>query len=161
MDHETPSPDKPSVDAPSTAEPTMSPQTWLLYLTDEGCARLLATSTMGRLAVIVDGHPEIFPVNHVLDDLSGCVVFPTTAGTKLHAALDWPSVAFEVDGVEAAGAEGWSVLVIGRAEEITDAGEMAGVAARREVLWAAGEAARWIRIVPTKVTGRRIGAAGR
>jgi hypothetical protein len=57
---------------------------------------------------IVNGRPQIFPVNHVYDRPSGCVVFPTRAGIKLHGALDWPWVAFEVDGsigmVAAAGA---------------------------------------------------------
>ena len=32
------------------------------------------------------------------------------------------------------------------------------LASQRRVLWAAGKAKRWIRIVPTKITGRRIWA---
>jgi uncharacterized protein len=88
-------------------------RTWLIGIsTDEcACAHLLSASGLGRLAVIVNGRPQIFPVNHVYDRPSGCVVFPTRAGTKLHGALDWPWVGFEVDGLDRDGGGGWSVLV--------------------------------------------------
>jgi nitroimidazol reductase NimA-like FMN-containing flavoprotein (pyridoxamine 5'-phosphate oxidase superfamily) len=136
----------------------MTTKSWLVYLSDEECATLLRSTPLGRLAVIVDCHPEIYPVNHVVDDKGG-LAFPTTAGTKLHAALEWPSVAFEVDGTEPDGSEGWSVLVVGRAEEITDPEEVARMTRERHVLWAPGDAARWIRVVASKITGRRIGAS--
>lgn len=61
---------------------------------------MLARTVLGRLGVIVDGRPEIYPVNRVFDAEHDCVVFRTNARTKLHAALDWPWVAFEVDGIE-------------------------------------------------------------
>ena len=32
-----------------------------------GCMRHLRTETIGRVAVMVDGHPEIFPVNYAFD----------------------------------------------------------------------------------------------
>jgi hypothetical protein len=49
---------------------------------------------------MVDGHPEVFPVNHVYDRERGCFAFPTNSGTEVHAALGWPWVAFEVDGID-------------------------------------------------------------
>jgi nitroimidazol reductase NimA-like FMN-containing flavoprotein (pyridoxamine 5'-phosphate oxidase superfamily) len=125
-------------------------------MSPEECADLLAASTLGRLGVIVDGRPEIFPVNHVYDRETGTVAFPTNTGTKLHGAVGWPFVAYEVDGVEADDAGGWSVALVGRAEEITDADDIARLAGQRRVLWRSGESARWVRIVPDKVTGRRI-----
>ena len=137
----------------------MSVTTFLVDIDPDSCADLLASSTLGRLGVIVDGRPEIFPVNHVYDRQSGCVVFPTNARTKLRAALDWPWVAFEVDGIEPDGGGGWSVLVVGRAEDITELGEVPRIAQERHVLWRAGDTVRWIRIVPSKVTGRRICAS--
>ena len=103
---------------------------------------------LGRLAVVVDGQPEIFPVNHVYDRESGCVAFPSNPGTKLHAALSSSSVAFEADGAAADGSRGWSVLVVGRAEEIVDAEWIARLATGREQLWRTSGTARWIRIVP-------------
>ena len=134
----------------------MRAQTWLLDIETEQCEELLAGSTLGRLGVIVDGRPEIFPVNHVFDRESRCVTFPTNARTKLHAALNWPWVAYEVDGVEADDAGGWSVLVVGRAEEITDPDDIGRVAQLRHGLWRSGDAVHWVRVVPAKVTGRRI-----
>lgn len=134
----------------------MGVTTWLIDIGAEQCDGLLANATLGRLAVIVDGRPEIFPVNHVFDPEQRCVAFPTNAGTKLHGALGWPWVAFEVDGLEEDG--GWSVLVVGRAEEVTDPDEIQRLSALRHVLWRSGEAVHWLRIVPAKTTGRRITA---
>jgi nitroimidazol reductase NimA-like FMN-containing flavoprotein (pyridoxamine 5'-phosphate oxidase superfamily) len=96
----------------TTARTDIRVQTWLIDIPANECADLLSTAGLGRLGVIVNGRPQIFPVNHVYDRPSGCVVFPTKAGTKLHAALDWPWVAFEVTGwiptVAVAGACSWS-----------------------------------------------------
>jgi len=139
----------------------MRVQTWLMDMTAEECEELLTRSTLGRLGVIVDGRPEIFPVNHVFDPVGRCVAFPTNARTKLHAALDWPWVAYEVDGLEPDDSGGWSVLVVGRAEEMTEPTDIDRVEALRHVLWRAGDAMHWIRIVPSKVTGRRISAVVR
>lgn len=134
----------------------MPMNTLLIDIGAEQCEQLLADATLGRLAVIVDGRPEIFPVNHVFDPERHTVAFPTNAGTKLHGALHWPWVAYEVDGVDPDGERGWSVLVVGRAEEITDPADIARLRARRVVRWRSGGAMRWLRIVPSKITGRRI-----
>lgn len=134
----------------------MTISTWLVDLPQEDCERLLDISRLGRVAVLIDGRPEIFPVNHVFDDIHRCVAFPTNDNTKLHAALTWPFVAFEVDGMEPDPPTGWSVLVVGRAEEITDEYDTRRLSAKRTTLWRAGENVRWVRIVAEKTTGRRI-----
>lgn len=139
----------------------MAVQTWLVDMPEEECAALLAGATLGRLAVIVDGRPEIFPVNHIYDWGTHSVLFPTSVGTKLHGALDWPWVAYEVDGLDADGTGGWSVLVVGRAELVTDAEEIDRAVASRTVLWGAGNGRQWIRIVASKTSGRRISAVVR
>lgn len=133
--------------------------TYVVDMHPHDCAQLLASSSLGRLGVVVAGRPQIFPVNHVYDHVRGCVTFPTCDGAKLHAALDWPWVAYEVDGVAADGEAGWSVLVVGRAEEITDEDEIDRLARRRKVPWRAGPGVTWLRIVPTEVSGRRICAS--
>jgi nitroimidazol reductase NimA-like FMN-containing flavoprotein (pyridoxamine 5'-phosphate oxidase superfamily) len=133
--------------------------TYVIEMSQECCADLLATTAVGRLGVIVNGHPEIFPVNHVYDRDHGTVAFPTNVGTKLRAALDWPSVAFEVDGLSRDGEEGWSVLVVGRAEEVSDPDEVARLAGERKVTWGGADGVTWLRIVPAKVTGRTICAS--
>jgi len=133
----------------------------IIELDPDGCADLLASAPVGRLAVMVDGHPEIFPVNHVYERETGGVVFPSNTGTKLHAALGTSEVAFEADGISDDGSRGWSVLVVGHAEEVTEAETIARLSRGRDRLWRSGEAARWVRIVPSKMTGRRICGADR
>jgi hypothetical protein len=70
-------------------------------------------------------------------------------------------VAFEADGVAADGSRGWSVLVVGHAEEVDDAELIARLSTGRERLWRTGGTARWVRIMPSKVTGRRLCAVDR
>ena len=134
-------------------------QTYLETLSTETCIGLLSHSVLGRIGVMVDGRPEIFPVNHVYDEVTGSVTFPTNARTKLHGALTWPFISFEVDGVDPDGRGGWSVLVVGHAEEIDDPATRARLNARRLALWGGGADRVWLRIVPEKITGRRISAA--
>jgi uncharacterized protein len=42
-------------------------QTWIITMGPEECAPFPEQAGGGRLGVIVDGRPEIFPVNHVYD----------------------------------------------------------------------------------------------
>lgn len=133
-------------------------RTALIAIGPEKCAELLATAPIGRLGVVVDGRPEIFPVNHVYDRESGAITFPVHGGTKLSAALQWPWVAFEVDGINADTNAGWSVAVVGTAEEVFDEATLARLSSERHVRWGEGAGARWLRIVPSKVTGREIQA---
>lgn len=134
----------------------MTTHTWLVEIPEGECAALLAGSVLGRLGVVVDGRPEIFPVNHVYDERTGTIVFPTNERTKWRAALDWPWVAFEIDGMDPDHAGGWSVAVVGRAEEVIDAAEIARATQRRAEHWGVPPATHWLRIVPDKVTGWRI-----
>lgn len=147
--------------AGTNEERGMGAQTWLLHLPKEECEGLLRGARIGRLGVVVDGKPEVFPVCHVFQD--GCVMFPTNVGTKMHAALAWPYVGFEADGFEvdeaaAGGMRGWSVMVTGHAEEVNDAEQVDRATALRTVPWRTSPSLRWVRIVPSTITGRRIDA---
>src|SRR4029078_11313703 len=71
---------------------------WIEYLEPDECRRLVAAHPVGRVAALVHGAPEIFPVNHALVD--GSVVFRTDDGTKLRALLENPRTCFEVDGLD-------------------------------------------------------------
>jgi hypothetical protein len=51
----------------------MSIRTYLIDLHPDDRADLLASSTRGRLGVVVDDRPEIFPVHDVCDREPGCV----------------------------------------------------------------------------------------
>lgn len=126
-------------------------------LTDAECWQLLRESAVGRLAVIVDRHPDIFPVNHVVDH--GTIVFRSGTGTKVFASLHQP-VAFESDGYDVEGSSAWSVVVHGIAGEIVETNESIRAMGLPLFPWQAGPKSRFVRIEPTSITGRRIHVSG-
>ncbi len=134
----------------------MATRTWLVDLPPEVCSALIDEAVLGRLGVVVEGRPVVFPVAHVIIDDD--IIFPTNRGTKMHAALEWPWVGFEVDAVEGAWESGWSVMVSGRAEEVTDPDVIRRAVAKRTSPWRTGTEVLWIRVVPMTITGRRIDA---
>jgi nitroimidazol reductase NimA-like FMN-containing flavoprotein (pyridoxamine 5'-phosphate oxidase superfamily) len=81
---------------------------------------LLAGVALGRLVTSVEGQPEIFPVNFVVQRHT--VLFRTAEGTKLVSAAINNSVLFEVDDHDAA--EGWSVIVKGTARMLRSSEEL-------------------------------------
>src|SRR3954447_1388841 len=117
-----------------------------------GCDRHLRAETIGRIGVIVDGHPEIFPINYAVDE-RGDIYFRADAGTKLAALASTPSVAFEIDGIDEEHHLGWSVLVVGAAARIGTPEQLAHVRTLPLEPWATGEKSTFVRITPTKVTG--------
>jgi uncharacterized protein len=117
------------------------------------CVHLLTAHGLGRLAVSLRDQPLILPVNYAMD--GDCVVFRTDAGTKLYGAAGQP-VAFEIDGFDRLYHEGWSVLVVGTAEEVHQPAERARLAALPLGPWAPGDKAHWLRIRPGAITGRRL-----
>ena len=88
----------------------------LIVLPEAECLRLLARGHFGRVGLVDDGRPVVLPVNYVFD--RGFVVFQSTAGSKLEAAVAGRSVAFEIDSVDVMYHGGWSVLIYGPAEVV-------------------------------------------
>ncbi|HXY45641.1 MAG TPA: pyridoxamine 5'-phosphate oxidase family protein [Acidimicrobiales bacterium] len=116
------------------------------------CYALLAGERIGRLGVVVDGRPEIFPVNYGLD--GDGIVFRTNQGRKM---LGLPGdVVFEVDRIEVADRSGWSVIVHGRAEDISQF-DSPRLRERAEIPWT-GPKDILVRISPSLITGRRVRA---
>jgi uncharacterized protein len=132
------------------------PQRRVLWqeLTKSECFELLSREQLGRVAVVDDRGPVVFPVNFVLD--RHMVVFRTDEGTKLDAACRGSRVAFEIDGTDTAAHTGWSVVVRGEAAEVTDPAELVRLRKRRLLPWAPGAKSRYVRILPAVLTGRRI-----
>jgi nitroimidazol reductase NimA-like FMN-containing flavoprotein (pyridoxamine 5'-phosphate oxidase superfamily) len=126
----------------------------LQELTREACFELLAGQRLGRVVLVDDRGPIALPVNFVVDHYT--VLFRTGEGTKLDVAGRGAPVAFEVDGVDEATRTGWSVLVRGEATEVTDPTELARVRRLPLYPWAPGPKDRYVRILPTVLTGRRI-----
>jgi nitroimidazol reductase NimA-like FMN-containing flavoprotein (pyridoxamine 5'-phosphate oxidase superfamily) len=129
-------------------------RTWLEHLPQPECWELLSCTPVGRIGVLVDSAPEVYPVNHAVD--ARTIVFRTERGVKLRGLDRSPSVCFEVDGYDPATRTGWSVLVKGRAREVTDAEEVRRLLALDLRYWSVGPKPRWVRLEPTEVTGRRI-----
>jgi len=127
-------------------------------LTKSECFELLAREQLGRVAVVDDRGPIIFPVNFVLD--RHMVVLRTDEGTKLNAAIKGSRVAFEIDGADPATRTGWSVLVRGEAVEVTDPAELARLRKLPLHPWAPGARGHYVRILPAVLTGRRIAVPG-
>jgi nitroimidazol reductase NimA-like FMN-containing flavoprotein (pyridoxamine 5'-phosphate oxidase superfamily) len=118
------------------------------------CETLLATQRVGRVGLST---PIVLPVQYAMFD--GDVVFRTAPGEKLIAAVLGRTVAFEVDDFDVSARSGWSVVVIGEAEEVTDRGELARMQELDLDPWAGELRDRFVRIHTDEVTGRRIDRA--
>lgn len=128
--------------------PTQSPVT---RLDEDEAWQLLGSAQVGRLATVIERQPDIFPVNFVLDDQT--VVFRTAEGSKLLQLIVNAGVAFEVDQWDAG--SGWSVVVKGHAEEVTDADDLARVEDLPLQPWVPTVKTHFIRITVEQIDGRR------
>lgn len=122
-------------------------------LTFDECWELLTSSIVGRLALVVDGHPEIFPVNFVLERRS--IVFRTAAGTKLWESMKEKPAAFEIDGYEPSTEEAWSVVARGGTALVDDPDERSAADALGLEPWEPGTKSNYVRLSPKALTGRR------
>ncbi|WP_128374510.1 helix-turn-helix domain-containing protein [Streptomyces cavernae] len=123
-------------------------------LSERECRELLSTHGVGRLAVSTFAGPVVVPVNYSVVDRA--IVFRTGPGTTPWQALG-SRVAFEVDRIDDAFSQGWSVLVRGRARGVTDPDAVRRLQQRAySTPWTGGHRDRWVRIDPIAITGRRI-----
>jgi uncharacterized protein len=114
------------------------------------CSERLRAGQLGRVGISIDALPVILPVFYQATEDS--VMFFTEAGTKLAAAAINAIVAFEVDGLDDDG--GWSVMVLGRCEEVATDRD---IALWREVPWLAqgpGKRDHLVRIPIQHLSGR-------
>jgi nitroimidazol reductase NimA-like FMN-containing flavoprotein (pyridoxamine 5'-phosphate oxidase superfamily) len=120
------------------------------------CLKLLASEEVGRLGVAFGGRPEIFPVNYVVDGDE--VIFRTDPGTKLAAATQNP-VVFEVDDLDRVARSAWSVILHGRAHQVSSYDSPAltrRLAPHCLYPWTGTAKAHLMHIVPTSISGRRV-----
>ena len=132
-------------------------------LDQDECWRLLRAGSddngVGRLAISISQHPDIFPINYVVDGET--IVFRTGAGTKLAAAVLGRGVAFEIDGYDEACGEAWSVVLKGQAREIEHMIEYFQAENLPLFPWHASHKPDLVRIEPETITGRRFFVVGR
>lgn len=137
-----------------TNEPAANEQpTHVEHLDSRQCLDLLRQVSVGRLAVWIDDHPDIFPLNYTVDH--GTLVFRTHEGTKLSGALGETPVALEADGVDAVSGMAWSVVVKGKAAALAGTEEVLDSASLFLFPWQAGRKDHFVRITPDSITGRR------
>jgi nitroimidazol reductase NimA-like FMN-containing flavoprotein (pyridoxamine 5'-phosphate oxidase superfamily) len=127
------------------------------------CMALLRGQVVGRVAVVrhvlPEPFPAILPVNYSLD--GDTVVFRTASSTVLiDAALARATVAFEVDDLDSDARSGWSVLVVGPMERVSDETQLRRARSLPLEPWAPGVRDDYVRITPRDISGRRIGPAG-
>jgi nitroimidazol reductase NimA-like FMN-containing flavoprotein (pyridoxamine 5'-phosphate oxidase superfamily) len=143
-------------DAPPGQRPS-APHPGSMKLGTHACWDRVATHGIGRVGLSTSSGPAIIPVNYTVDNHT--IVFRTASESATAATVD-TEVAFEVDQVDEQLSQGWSVLMIGRAERVTDRAAVQRLADEPGATpWAGGRRDLVIRIVPTRITGRLIYAA--
>ncbi len=125
----------------------------LRALTPEQCAVHLRAGGVGRIVFRSTRGPVAHPLNFVSNGRD--VVFSTTAE---HAAaiVEQGRVSFQIDRVDEALSEGWSVLVTGSARRVEDPEEVASVTGLGLAPWAGGPRHAIVGISRDEVTGRVI-----
>jgi nitroimidazol reductase NimA-like FMN-containing flavoprotein (pyridoxamine 5'-phosphate oxidase superfamily) len=118
------------------------------------CLDLLTAGGVGRVGFAAAEGIMMLPVNFAVAGRS--IIFRTAPDTLL-AVYANAEVSFEVDHIDDALREGWSVLVHGHAHKISDEHEVRHLEeVTRLVPWAGGARDVFVRIAPTLISGRRV-----
>ena len=128
----------------------------LAVLGEDDCIALLMTRCLGRIGVNAEHYPLVFCVNYAMD--GDVVIIRAHSGTLLDNA-NHANVCFEVDEIDDHTRSGWTVLVRGLAERVTDhhrADLIERTKSSGVLPWAPGEHGEWLRLIPHQITGRRI-----
>jgi nitroimidazol reductase NimA-like FMN-containing flavoprotein (pyridoxamine 5'-phosphate oxidase superfamily) len=128
---------------------------WLEPLPLDVCQTLLREHTFGRLAFVANDAPVVLPVNYRFVETSGktWIALRTRPGNVIdHEAM---KVAFEIDGIDPAKRQGWSVLVRGTLHHVDP--DAAGFRERFDPEpWVLAERDAWLIIEPFAISGRRL-----
>lgn len=116
------------------------------------CWDLLHRSGIGVLATSAAGRPDLFPVTYLVD--GGALMFRTAPGTKVEQLEENDNAAFIVQGHDGDGH--WSVVLRGTVDIMDDQVEIVGSGALELAAWAPGAKHLFLRLTPSRVTGRRI-----
>ncbi len=128
-------------------------------LSEETCWELLGANQIGRLATVVGGRVDIFPINYLVHD--GELLFKTAEGSKLASVMAHHEVAFEIDGYDEQTNEAWSVVLSGVARVLSHDDELDAAETLPLFPWNLAPKNRFVAIEPTEMSGRRFIAEGR
>jgi uncharacterized protein len=130
-------------------------------LTYEECLELLRADSVGRIAVVVEPYPLVFPVNYRVVGSDDTLAEPgrlwiairTRPGNPIDRAPMF--VSFEVDGIDRHHHAGWSVLVTGTMHRVDTAAAEFDERFDPDP-WITEGRDRWLVIHASTVTGRRV-----
>jgi nitroimidazol reductase NimA-like FMN-containing flavoprotein (pyridoxamine 5'-phosphate oxidase superfamily) len=126
----------------------------LQVLGPEECLSLLEPGGIGRVGFAAADGVMMLPVNFGVSRKT--VVF-RTAPDSLLAVYANAQVSFEADHIDEALRTGWSVLVHGHAHIVTDERDVRRLEEQTRIEpWADGARDVYVRVVPNRITGRRI-----
>jgi len=130
----------------------------LVELSRTECLELLVAGNFGRVVVTTagSGMPMIRPVNYVFDVPSQSVVFRTGEGSKFHALVHSTQACFEIDAIDPETLSGWSVIIVGRTEEVAGSAEINRLEQLGLVNAGTSATTHWVRIRARTVSGRRV-----
>lgn len=130
------------------------PPSALTAMTRKQAMALIAAGGVGRIAFLHGDQLLVLPVNYRM--IGGAPVFRTAGDSVLASAPDAPTVTFEVDRLDDAMAEGWSVVAQGTCRRVTDPDEIRRAEAAKVEPWAAGDRPLYISVAITTISGRRL-----
>ena len=126
----------------------------LQALTPAECFDLLEPGGVGRVGFAAADGIMMLPVNFAV--ARNTIVFRTAPDTLLAVYADG-RVSFQTDHLDEVLHAGWSVLVHGHAHKVTEEREVKYLEDRTRLEpWAAGPRDVYVRITPTRISGRRI-----
>ena len=125
-------------------------------LTAAECRELLGTDCVGRLAFVTPAGPRIVPVNYAVR--GEAIEIRTTAYSEVATYAPGTQVAFEIDHLDGAGRQAWSVVAHGVCRRHDNPAELA-VRDRADAPspWAGGHRTMLLVLPWRELTGRRVG----
>ncbi|MER7904322.1 MULTISPECIES: helix-turn-helix domain-containing protein [Streptomyces] len=127
----------------------------LVEIGQDECWTLVGRRGVGRVVVSDEGGPAVYPVNYVC--VENRIAYRTSPDSRPAHAVGHET-AFEVDHIDDAFSRGWSVLVVGAADALTEPRDVAALENEAGTVtpWAGGERDLWVVVTADRVTGRRI-----
>jgi len=145
---------------PGSDQESGSERPVLAVLDEAECLRLITPGGIGRIAYSGRYGPTVLPVNYRL--YQDAIVFRTTEDSTTDEDLRTGianaeyKVAFEIDDFDSVARVGWSVLIQGSVHHVVSDEERASIAKAGVEPWPGGDRELFLRIVPSRITGRRI-----
>jgi nitroimidazol reductase NimA-like FMN-containing flavoprotein (pyridoxamine 5'-phosphate oxidase superfamily) len=139
--------------------PTDAERPALRPLPESECWKLLHSGDLGRIALVVEEWPQVFPVTYAVGDRA--LVFRSAPGAKASYGPG-SRACFEIDGWDDRSGVGWSVMLLGVLRDITDRIDEQAVELRQLSLHPAapGVRARVLALHLSRISGRRFGGPG-